>query len=337
MLLLVLILILIAFGLLVVALFSGSVLWAWVSVAVSAVAALVLVVDWLQQRTAVRVGAADPGPADGDRPDPLRDQYARSEVEPVTEILPVVPSAGGTQEGDAGPETVAAPLGGGHAGVDRDPPAEPDSAVRQKMSHKISMPTAQPSGSVERPSGATAAATPSGDSASPTVTAFGVGAAPLGTPVGDLRGSAPADWPTDLPADRDPAGAAAVPDGPGDATAVAAAPDQVASAPPDALQPADPTVREVPSTDLPPGPDPSGAEPPEEERDPAAAAIVAALSDEVLVVDEQPRYHLVGCRALAGRPVIPLAVGEAVDLGFTPCGWCAPDRTLAERHPAAAP
>jgi hypothetical protein len=34
--------------------------------------------------------------------------------------------------------------------------------------------------------------------------------------------------------------------------------------------------------------------------------------------------------------VIPLPVREAVELGFTPCGWCAPDRTLAERHPARA-
>ena len=57
MLLLVLILVLIAFGLLVVALLSGSVLWAWVSVGVSVAAAAVLLVDWLQRRSAVRAGA----------------------------------------------------------------------------------------------------------------------------------------------------------------------------------------------------------------------------------------------------------------------------------------
>jgi hypothetical protein len=63
--------------------------------------------------------------------------------------------------------------------------------------------------------------------------------------------------------------------------------------------------------------------------------VVALLPDEVLVIDEQPRYHLTGCRALASRPTIPLPVREAVELGFTPCAWCTPDRSLAERHPAA--
>ena len=62
MLLLVLILVLIAFGLLVVALLSGSVLWAWVSVGVSVAAAAVLLVDWLQRRSAVRAGAGQVTP-----------------------------------------------------------------------------------------------------------------------------------------------------------------------------------------------------------------------------------------------------------------------------------
>jgi hypothetical protein len=55
----------------------------------------------------------------------------------------------------------------------------------------------------------------------------------------------------------------------------------------------------------------------------------------VLVIDEQPRYHVKSCRALVGKPPIPLAVREAIELGFSPCGWCAPDRTLASRHGAA--
>jgi hypothetical protein len=63
---------------------------------------------------------------------------------------------------------------------------------------------------------------------------------------------------------------------------------------------------------------------------------VAELSDEVLVVDELPRYHLAGCRSLAGSPVIPLPAREAVELGFTPCAWCTPDRTLSSRHRAPA-
>ena len=88
MLLLVLILVLIAFGLLVVALLSGSVLWAWVSVGVSVAAAAVLLVDWLQRRNAVKAGAAaaamDQGaPAAG-----------TLDMDPVTEVLPVIPQPG---------------------------------------------------------------------------------------------------------------------------------------------------------------------------------------------------------------------------------------------------
>ncbi|MCO7196235.1 hypothetical protein NH602_24720, partial [Pseudonocardia sp. McavD-2-B] len=75
---------------------------------------------------------------------------------------------------------------------------------------------------------------------------------------------------------------------------------------------------------------------PEEPRDPTLAALAARLPDEVLVIDEHPRYHVQTCRALTGRPVIPLPVSEAVELGFTPCGWCAPNRTLGDRHPAQA-
>ena len=56
----------------------------------------------------------------------------------------------------------------------------------------------------------------------------------------------------------------------------------------------------------------------------------------MLVVDEQPRYHLMGCRALAAQQTIPLPAREAVELGFTPCGWCNPVAALGARHPASA-
>lgn len=81
--------------------------------------------------------------------------------------------------------------------------------------------------------------------------------------------------------------------------------------------------------------DPDG-ELPEEPHDGSTAALVAGLEDEVVVVDEQPRYHVTGCRSLSGSPLIPLPVREAVELGFSPCGWCAPARTLADRHPTVA-
>jgi hypothetical protein len=80
-----------------------------------------------------------------------------------------------------------------------------------------------------------------------------------------------------------------------------------AAAPPE--QP-DPGVEEVEVTDL---------------------LLVVDLTDEVLVVDEHPRYHVAECSWLAGRDTIPLPLDEARADGFTPCAVCSPDRTLAER------
>ena len=54
----------------------------------------------------------------------------------------------------------------------------------------------------------------------------------------------------------------------------------------------------------------------------------------ITVVDELPRYHLAGCRSLNASSVIPLPAREAVELGFTPCAWCTPDRALSARHRA---
>jgi hypothetical protein len=77
---------------------------------------------------------------------------------------------------------------------------------------------------------------------------------------------------------------------------------------------------------------------PEEAPDPGVEEVevtdlllVVDLTDEVLVVDEHPRYHLAECSWLAGRETIPLPLDEARTDGFTPCAVCSPDRTLAER------
>ncbi|WP_051581135.1 hypothetical protein [Pseudonocardia acaciae] len=77
-------------------------------------------------------------------------------------------------------------------------------------------------------------------------------------------------------------------------------------------------------------------DPDEEQPDSSAEAIVAELDDEVLVIDEHPRYHLAGCRVLSGNETIPLPAKEAVEYGFTPCGTCSPVSTLAERNRAAS-
>jgi membrane protein implicated in regulation of membrane protease activity len=75
-------------------------------------------------------------------------------------------------------------------------------------------------------------------------------------------------------------------------------------------------------------------EPPVEEVEVTDLLLVLDLTDEVLVVDEHPRYHLAGCPQLSGVETIPLRMDEARSDGFTPCGTCAPDRNLAERERA---
>lgn len=76
------------------------------------------------------------------------------------------------------------------------------------------------------------------------------------------------------------------------------------------------------------------AEPAEEPTDASDLLVVSGLSVEVWVLDERPRYHLSTCAWLANRASIPLPVGEARQLGFTPCGRCNPDATLAAKHRA---
>ncbi|WP_372666976.1 hypothetical protein [Amycolatopsis kentuckyensis] len=73
-------------------------------------------------------------------------------------------------------------------------------------------------------------------------------------------------------------------------------------------------------------------EPGEEETPAADLAVLADLEDEVVVVDEHPRYHLRTCIWLGSRDTIPIGVGEARQLGFTPCDRCSPDATLVAAH-----
>ncbi|MBE8518953.1 hypothetical protein ILP97_15750 [Amycolatopsis sp. H6(2020)] len=61
-------------------------------------------------------------------------------------------------------------------------------------------------------------------------------------------------------------------------------------------------------------------------------AVLADLEDEVVVLDEHPRYHLRTCEWLGPRDTIPIGVGEARQLGFTPCDRCRPDATLLATH-----
>ena len=147
MLLLVLILVLVAFGLLVVALLTGNVLSAWLSVAVSVAAAVVLIIDWLQRRSAVKAGRAGADSTSAPQP-----QASHEDLDPVTEVLPVY-----TPESDEPevPEKRFSRVGDGQ--------------------QTVVMPAVQPSGSGGRPSGAEGPSTPSGGSSSPRVTESGAG------------------------------------------------------------------------------------------------------------------------------------------------------------------
>jgi hypothetical protein len=316
-LLLVLVLVLIAFGLLVVALLSGSVLWAWVSVGVSVAAAAVLLVDWLQRRSAVKAGteAGDAPPAA-----PVPPPHAPtgdSVVEPATEVIPVVRPDGPYEASSDGGEPV----------VDGRHDERPDTR------ETLVLRAFPPSGSAGGPSGAPSGIAPVGPNSSQSVTTRS-GDDGAGEHHHRQPSPAESDGPGTAAPDVDPdsetvkvAGAAGrEPPGREAGAGVGGVPlrggPDGSGGPPPGLP------------DLPPlGPD--GA-PPEEPRDADAAALVAELDDEVLVVDELPRYHLGGCRSLAGRPVIPLPAREAVELGFTPCAWCTPDRALAGRHRAGA-
>jgi hypothetical protein len=113
--------------------------------------------------------------------------------------------------------------------------------------------------------------------------------------------------------------------------------------PPFGTTPPEPvTAVQEPITDMPPESvtavhqsvfDPD-IEPPEENTDATDLLVVSELSDEVVVIDERPRYHLRSCAWLDDRPILSLPVSEARDLGFTPCALCTPDGVLAARRRA---
>lgn len=113
--------------------------------------------------------------------------------------------------------------------------------------------------------------------------------------------------------------------------------------PPEAQEPAysprDPVLDDaVPPPDAPAPTSPAAgggldAEPPAQPLSPAQAERLAEVFADVQVVDGHPRFHLPDCPHLIGRDDEPLPVGEAVQLGFTPCADCAPVTTLLSDPP----
>lgn len=82
-----------------------------------------------------------------------------------------------------------------------------------------------------------------------------------------------------------------------------------------------------------PGPGTADPVPAEEQLEPAGSPALAVRTENVLVVDENPEFHVDGCSALHGRTTIALPLDEAVDLGFTPCARCTPADRLTGGPP----
>jgi hypothetical protein len=272
-------------------------------------AAAVLLVDWLQRRSAVKAGteAGDATPTPPAAPVPPPHMLGgEPAVEPATEVIPTVRADG--RYDTPGSEPV---VGSRH---DERPDTRETVVLR----------AFPPSGSTGGPSGAIGGISHGGPNLSQSVTKPGGDASDA-----DRNGGSPTGAPVD---GRDTTAPDADPDSETIKVAGAAGRDAPGQGAPDGLpQRGGPDGPGAPPALPPLGPD--GA-PPEEPRDADAAALVAELDDEVVVVDELPRYHLGGCRSLGGSPLIPLPIREAVELGFTPCAWCTPDRSLAARHRA---
>ena len=57
-------------------------------------------------------------------------------------------------------------------------------------------------------------------------------------------------------------------------------------------------------------------------------ARLGGIDARVVVVDDRPRFHRATCLHAADPDAEEIAVAEAVELGFTPCGACRPAATL---------
>jgi hypothetical protein len=136
----------------------------------------------------------------------------------------------------------------------------------------------------------------------------------------------PADDPG--PQAADAAGPQAA-DAAGPQAADAAGPQAADAGPADAAGPAgDVLGRDLAGEGLLDDEDDPPDEPARQVVSPDAAARVARMSTEVMVIDGRPRYHLADCVHLLGRDPEPLPVAEAVELGFSPCSLCEPDTAL---------
>lgn len=99
----------------------------------------------------------------------------------------------------------------------------------------------------------------------------------------------------------------------------------------DAAQSEAPPAHDPPAGDQVAMPAAPADEPAEEQASSTDVLRILDLLDEVMVVDERPRYHLPSCVHLIGKDAQPLPISEARGAGFSPCALCRPDSTLADR------
>ncbi|WP_020498336.1 hypothetical protein [Sciscionella marina] len=298
MLIIVLALVIIALGLLVASLAVGYGLFAWLSIGASVLAAIVLVVDVLRRRSGrgEPEGQPEPEPVPGDAAD------TGAMAEP----------AGTEATGD--PDTAAAEPAAGEA---TEVLAEPgESGQDSGQEHTAGGDEAGETGEIERPATETVATT-----VLPVAGSDGAGPEPAASEPATAE-SAVSESTESAPAEPEPA----EPESTGVDESGADESGEAAS------ETAGDGGRETGSEQV--RDDLDDVEPGEEETDAADLLTVTELEDEVVVIDERPRYHLTACGWLGERDTIPLPVREARDLGFTPCGICGPDRVLAARSRA---
>lgn len=135
MLYLVLILVIVAFALLIAALTTANTIWAWVSVAISVVAAGLLIFDWLRGRRRVATASAPRPLEDAEGVEEPEDESAEPEeplppVEATTELPPV---------GEPVADEVAEPVGAPTAADDAEPDEEPTDATDRLVIAELSV------------------------------------------------------------------------------------------------------------------------------------------------------------------------------------------------------
>jgi hypothetical protein len=292
-------LLLVALGLLAAGLVQDSVTLQWGSFAASALSALALGIGSLRRRGAP-AGDASAGEAAGG---------ARADRSHREQPVGTPPSVGTTRGAGAGtgpltipPQDPGSPSGAGQAPA--GPLSEPPNGSHART---VSWP---PSGPPSGPPDAPGSGPPPGSPGPPP-------SGPLQRPLYGLSG----------PPTTPPGPSYGQPSGP--LHGLSGPPTAPPSGPPSEVV-AEPATGAHAAARV---PVPDG-EPPVEEVEVTDLLLVLDLTDEVLVVDEHPRYHLPGCPHLSTAEAIGLPMVEARIDGFTPCGTCAPDHHLAERERA---